>query len=640
VQRRVADHEGTVAVAVKHLGSGETLFINADEPLPTASLIKVAVMVEAYRQAEAGTLDLDAMVTLDEEDKVPGSGILTPHFSPGMQLSVRDAIRLMMAYSDNTATNLVAKEVGLANVSAAMEELGLPETKMHAFVFRGDTSIFPERSKQYGLGSTTAREMLTLLEKLHAGELANEEHTAAMIEHMRACESTNRIPRLLPGGTEIAHKTGSVSKVRTDAGIVEGPGGVFVIVVLTADNKDRSWSDDNDANWLIARIARDCWDHFERTSDASDPQQPQVLAEGSGGWLVEALQRTLNDRLDPSPELSVDGDFGPVTEGAVERFQEARELPVTGVVDEATWAALGPLITSDVVITDPNEFDLKLREKQPADQLDGMPFVTCKGWIVGDAATGEVIGGDEIDTRRENASTTKLMTAWIVLQLAAEDPSVLEETAVVSQRAADTPGSTAKLQAGETLSVHDLLHGLLLPSGNDASVVIAEHFGARFAPPADDPDATDPLARFVAQMNRTAQRLGMSKTTFKNPHGLSADGHKTTPRDLLRLATAMVNQGDVLPYVQTRKYVGTLQSASGYTRYELWSNTNRLLGIEGYLGMKTGTTRPAGACLVSLSQRGDRRLIAVVLGATSSDARYVDTRNLFRWAWREVGSEK
>ena len=145
----------------------------------------------------------------------------------------------------------------------------------------------------------------------------------------------------------------------------------------------------------------------------------------------------------------------------------------------------------------------------------------------------------------------------------------------------------------------------------------------------------DPLVRFVAEMNRTAAELGMSRTTFKNPHGLSTRGHRTTPRDLMRLAVKMIEQGDILPYVQTRKHVGRLESNSSYTRYELWTNTNRLLDIDGYLGMKTGTTGPAGACLVSLSQRGDRRLVAVVLGSTSSDGRYADTRNLFRWAWQQ-----
>jgi D-alanyl-D-alanine carboxypeptidase (penicillin-binding protein 5/6) len=134
-------------------------------------------------------------------------------------------------------------------------------------------------------------------------------------------------------------------------------------------------------------------------------------------------------------------------------------------------------------------------------------------------------------------------------------------------------------------------------------------------------------------MNRTAADLGMNDTCYRNPHGLTVDGHRSTVRDLLQLAAKLVRDGRILPYVQTRKHIGRLEGASGYVRYELWTNTNKLLDTQGYLGMKTGTTDAAGACLVSLAERGDDRLLVVVLGATSSDARYVDTRNLFRWAW-------
>jgi beta-lactamase class A len=130
IQPLVAAHKGRVAVAIKDLTTGETLALQGDEPMPTASLIKVAVMVEAYRQADAGKLDLTGMITLRDEDKVQGSGILTAHFSPGMQLSLHDAIRLMIAYSDNTATNLVLDKIGLDATAAAMEQLGLPNTKI------------------------------------------------------------------------------------------------------------------------------------------------------------------------------------------------------------------------------------------------------------------------------------------------------------------------------------------------------------------------------------------------------------------------------------------------------------------------------------------------------------------------------
>ncbi len=627
IQPLVAAHKGRVAFAIKDLTTGETLALQGDEPMPTASLIKVAVMVESYRQADAGKVDLAEMITLRDEDKVQGSGILTTHFSSGMQLSLRDAIRLMIAYSDNTATNLVLDRIGLGATASAMEQLGLPNTKIHAKVFRGDTSIFPDRSRQFGLGSTTAHEMLQLLERLHAGQLASEPATKEMLDHLRACQAKNTLPKLLPAGTKIAHKTGSVSAVRTDAGIIDAPRGPLIVVVLTCENENQRWTDENAGERLCARIARTAYDHFNPDSISAGDLTAE-LKQGANGWLVEALQRTLNARMNPAPGLSVDGDFGPGTHAAVAAFQQANNLEATGLVDPPTWQALGPLVTSDPVITDPAQFDLKLPEKHPADALDGTPFVTCKAWGLCDARTGEFLGGNRDAEPLDFASTTKLMTAWLVLRLAETDPAILQEVATVSPRAADTPGSTANLKAGEKAVIQDLLHGLLLPSGNDAAVVIAEHFGGRFAS-----DNADPLPRFIAEMNRTAADLGMHDTCYRNPHGLTVDGHRSTARDLLKLAAKLVQDGRILPLVQTRKHIGRLEGASGYVRYELWTNTNKLLDTQGYLGMKTGTTDAAGACLVSLAERGDERLLVVVLGATSSDARYVDTRNLFRWAW-------
>ena len=153
----IDNHRGEVSIAIKDLKSGQSYMHRAEEPMPTASMIKFPLMIAAYQAVEEGKLDLDKMITLQEDDKVPGSGILTPHFSPGAQISLRDAIQLMMAYSDNTATNLVIDQVGLPVTAQLMESLGCPETKLHSKVFRRDTSIFPERSKKYGLGSTPAR---------------------------------------------------------------------------------------------------------------------------------------------------------------------------------------------------------------------------------------------------------------------------------------------------------------------------------------------------------------------------------------------------------------------------------------------------------------------------------------------------
>src|SRR5947207_576818 len=118
-----AAHQGTAAVAVKHLGTGESYALNADAVMPTASLIKFPVMVETYYQFKAGKVRPHDMITLSKDDKVQGSGILTDHFSPGVSLPLVDAVHLMIVYSDNTATNLVLDNIGLRSTNERMESL-------------------------------------------------------------------------------------------------------------------------------------------------------------------------------------------------------------------------------------------------------------------------------------------------------------------------------------------------------------------------------------------------------------------------------------------------------------------------------------------------------------------------------------
>jgi beta-lactamase class A len=256
-------HMGEVAIAVKHLDTGETYYLNADKPMPTASLIKVAVLIEVYLQADEGKLSLKDHVTLREEDKVPGSGLLTTHFSDGATFPLRDAIHLMTAVSDNTATNLILDRVGVANVNKRMEAWGLKETRINAKVFRGSTtSVDPERTKRYGLGSTTAREMAILFEELQTGTRLRPALKQAVLGHLRRNEDKDKFPRLLPSGTVVAHKDGSVSDARTDAGIIHAPTGPVVVVVLTNGNADRRWVTDNAGNMLCARVAQAVYEHY------------------------------------------------------------------------------------------------------------------------------------------------------------------------------------------------------------------------------------------------------------------------------------------------------------------------------------------------------------------------------------------
>ncbi len=257
-------HHGKVAVAVKNLETGEQLRHRADEPMPTASLIKLAVMIEVYQQAAEGKISLDDMFTLTEADKVPGSGVLTSHFSPGATISQRDAVRLMIAYSDNTATNLVLDKIGLPATAARMEAWGFPHTKIHSKVFRRETSVFSDRSRQFGLGSTTAGEMIGLLEEVHSGKRFGEKDRAAMIGHLKQCQDRDKFSRFLPPGTVVAHKTGSVDRTRTDAGILFTPRGPVALCVLTTDNEDTTWRTDNAGNLLCANIARVVFDYFNK----------------------------------------------------------------------------------------------------------------------------------------------------------------------------------------------------------------------------------------------------------------------------------------------------------------------------------------------------------------------------------------
>ena len=630
-------HRGDVAIAVKHLKLGDSYEHNAEKPMPTASLIKFPVMVAVYDAVQKGNLSLDDMIELKKEDKVPGSGILTAHFSPGAKIPLRDAIHLMIVYSDNTATNLVLDKLGLATTNEFMDSLGCPETRIHSKVFRADTSIAPDRSKRFGLGSTTARDMVALTELLHSHKLVSKQASQQMLDHMFACDDKKKVPRSLPTGTRVAHKTGSVNASRTDAGIMETPSGPIAFCILTTNNEDQSWTEDNEGDLFCAEIGSAIYQFFNSKGAAPVAPVARTLQMGAEGELVVALQRTLNARITPSPGIGVDGDFGPETEGAVKRFQKQEGLEATGIVETDTWKALGPLIMEEQPAPEPAVVNAAKHEKSPPDPLDGPPFVTCKAWAILDGTSGEFLAGGQQDEKRDPASTTKIMTAFLVTSLAEKDPNVLEEIVTFSERADNTSGSTSAVKAGEQLPVGELLYGLLLPSGNDASVALAEHFGERLADKVEgNGEPVAPYDGFIQAMNRAAKEIDMKSTRFNNPHGLPSAGHQTTARDLATLAFAAFKQPLFRKIVSTPQHGTTVDSVSGYQRNVVWKSTNQLLRIGGYDGIKTGTTGAAGACLVSSGERNGRRLIVAVLGATSTDSRYTDTRNLFRWAWKDL----
>jgi len=263
IEPLVKAHKGRVAVAVKSLKTGEEFYYNADERMPTASLIKLPVMVETYWQVAEGKVKLDTTLTLKKDDKVPGSGVLTNHFSDGVTFPLRDAVRLMICFSDNTATNLVLDQIGIPSTNVRMEKLGFKNTKINAKVFKGSTtSIDPEATKKYGLGSTTAREMVQLLELIDAGKVVSPEACKEMIKTLKACEDKATFARFLPAGMELAHKTGAVSDARTAAGIAYTGSGPVALCVLTTENEDKRWVRENAGEVLLADIAKEVYEQF------------------------------------------------------------------------------------------------------------------------------------------------------------------------------------------------------------------------------------------------------------------------------------------------------------------------------------------------------------------------------------------
>ena len=249
---------------MRYLPTGTVYGHNADAVMPTASLIKLSILTDLYAQAAEGKLKLDDKITLKKDDCVPGSGVITDNISPGAVLTVLDCARLMITVSDNTATNLVLGKTTIAAPCARMKALGFPETRINAQVFKGSkTSIDPERTKKYGLGSTTARETTGLLAKLARGTAVNPKADKEILAILRKNQDNASLARDLPGGVTLAHKTGAVNASRTDAGLMSFRGKpVVAICVLTDNNADRRWVNGNAAQVVIGKIGRAVYDHY------------------------------------------------------------------------------------------------------------------------------------------------------------------------------------------------------------------------------------------------------------------------------------------------------------------------------------------------------------------------------------------
>ena len=266
----------------------------------------------------------------------------------------------------------------------------------------------------------------------------------------------------------------------------------------------------------------------------------------------------------------------------------------------------------------------------PASALDELPVPPppkpqAKAWILMDFASGNVLAGENYDTQVDPASITKVMTSYVVAaelkagEVKRDDPVMMTENAW-RKGGAGTEGSYSGFEVNKTAPLIEMEKGMVVQSGNDAAIALAEHV-------AGSEDA------FASLMNLYAKRIGLSRTHWVNPDGLPAEGHLSTARDLALLGRALIRDfPESYSLNRIKEYtVGPITQ----------TNRNRLLWRDASVdGIKTGHTSAAGYCLMASAQRGDQRLISVVMGAPSDNQRINDSQALLNWGFRFFETHK
>ncbi len=271
VQAIAAAHHGKVTLFAENLQTRATIAILPDEPVQTASIIKLAILYEALEQIRSGKAHFEDRLTLTKADQVQGSGLLL-FFDTPLPLTLKDALTLMIVMSDNTATNLVIDHLGVANINARIAALGMKDTYLYKKIFTpAEPGVgMPADQKRFGLGKTTAREMASLMTRFATCELGEPGKPAAgddaslcnaalhMLHSQFYREGIPRYLDTLPGATDeaIANKTGALNAVRNDVAAVSTKSGMIIISIFTYDNKDQSWTVDDEGDVTMAKLAR------------------------------------------------------------------------------------------------------------------------------------------------------------------------------------------------------------------------------------------------------------------------------------------------------------------------------------------------------------------------------------------------
>jgi len=264
VRARIAAVPGTVTLYAKNLDTGAAYGIRETAPVRTASTIKLPILCAVFDQVAAGKAKWTELLAIRPEDKVSGSGVIGTELSPGVQLPLRDVANLMIVLSDNSATNMILELFTADTVNAYLDKIGIKTTRSMRKV-RGDgpalkaaegwsaAGRLPENQK-YGLGVSTPRDMVAILEKLDKGEIVDPTASADILAILKRCQDGNGVRRKLPGLT-IANKTGALDALRSEVALVYSKGGKIALAITVENLPKPDWSPDNPGLLLLADLA-------------------------------------------------------------------------------------------------------------------------------------------------------------------------------------------------------------------------------------------------------------------------------------------------------------------------------------------------------------------------------------------------
>ena len=264
IKRIAAKFSGKLGVAARDLKTGDEIFLNADDIFPTASMVKIGILLELFRQKEAGKLELNELHTVKKADKTAGSGLLE-NMAEEVTLSLFDIAVLMNAISDNTATNVLIDRLGIAAINSAMQEAGMGNTHLYRKIM-----FTAQRKLKYPQFATgTPRDFMTLMSNLYEGKLLNKQNTGEMLAIMRVQKNMGNLTRYMnfnPFEKDkqawVASKTGSITGTRNETGIIQTKRTAHVVSVMTKGCKDKQWTPDNEATIAVAKVSKAVNDAF------------------------------------------------------------------------------------------------------------------------------------------------------------------------------------------------------------------------------------------------------------------------------------------------------------------------------------------------------------------------------------------